>query len=762
MQALVASGILRAFRKLTSMGSAKRIMTVNTPVFPCTTSIKSAVPPFRKKPDSLRLLCSLMLVTAGANMVHAQDGEVEEIIVQDTRGGAYRFDQSTVGKFTEPLLDTPQSVTTISSQLMEDRNVMSLDDALRNVPGITLGAGEFSWQGNNPNIRGFSSRNDMFLDGMRDLGSYARDPFNLEAVEVLLGPSSMVFGRGSTGGVINQSTKKPTDQEIRSLHVNLGNASTARATVDFNQPLALGNGGGFRLNLLAHQSDVPGRDTVETERYGIAPSLSVGLGNATNLTLSYMHLTSDSLPDYGMPWIDTQPADVRRDNFYGFDNDNLETDADVASAIVTHQINRDWSLNAQLRVADYGRESFITEPQVAPGVTRNDPPENVTVERMIFTGQSSETMQQGQLNVRGDFTTGNIDHSLMAGFESTQEESDPSFGFAAQTAYFEYGIPVPTTNLANPGGGSYTGLTADRLLSDATSDTLAAYVLDTLKFGDKWQLSLGLRWDRFETDYAERRLDVDGTQTSSSRFATNDTETSYRTALVYKPVPNGTLYLGWGTSFNPSAESVSFINSGRGLTVGDVALEPEENESLEFGVKWSLLNDRLLVDGAIFNITKDNARVPDPLNPGFNTLAGEQDITGFSVNMSGGFGDILHFTTGFTHLDDEQRNTLTGTTGRINNVAANTFSFWLNWTWGNRLDFGVGSRFMDERVVNNSKTADDYWAFDAMMKYQYSETIVYKLNLTNLTDEYYFDQLHPWHVVPGPGFGAVFAVNFDY
>jgi len=95
-------------------------------------------------------------------------------------------------------------------------------------------------------------------------------------------------------------------------------------------------------------------------------------------------------------------------------------------------------------------------------------------------------------------------------------------------------------------------------------------------------------------------------------------------------------------------------------------------------------------------------------------------------------------------------------------VAANTFSFWLNWTWGNRLDFGVGSRFMDERVVNNSKTADDYWAFDAMMKYQYSETIVYKLNLTNLTDEYYFDQLHPWHVVPGPGFGAVFAVNFDY
>jgi len=610
--------------------------------------------------------------------------------------------------------------------------------------------------------RGFSSRNDLFLDGMRDLGSYARDPFNLEAVEVLLGPSSMVFGRGSTGGVINQSTKKPVDQEIRSLHVNLGNASTARATVDFNQPLALANGGGFRLNLLAHQSDVPGRDTVETERYGIAPSLSLGLGSATNLTLSYLHLQSDSLPDYGMPCIGNRPADVRRENFYGFDNDNLETEADVASAILDHQLNRTWGLNAQVRVADYGRSSFITEPQVGPGVTQADVPANVTVERMIFTGQSNETMLQGQLNLRGDFSTGQVDHTLIAGVETAREESDPSFGFAAMTPYFDYGIPVPTTNLATPGGGIYTGPVADRLLSDASSDTLAAYALDTIKFGDKWQLSLGLRWDRFETWYAERRLDVNGMESSRSSFDTSDTETSYRTALVYKPAEEGTLYVGWGTSFNPSAESVSFITSGRGLTTGNVALDPEENESLEFGMKWSLLDDRLLVDAAIFNITKDNARVPDPLNPGFNTLAGEQEINGFSVNMSGGFGDILHFTTGYTHLDDEQRNTLSGTTGRINNVAQDTFSFWLNWAMGNSLDFGVGTRYMDERVVNNTRIAADYWALDAMAKFQYSDTITYKLNLTNLTDEYYFDQLHPWHVVPGPGLGAVFAVNFDY
>lgn len=723
---------------------------------------------FRKKQPRLQGVIATACIGAGINLLTggaavAQQGQVEEILVQDIQRDRYLVEESSIGKFTESLLDTPQAVTTISSQMLEDRNAMSLDDALRNVPGITLGAGEFSWQGNNPTIRGFSSRNDMFLDGMRDLGNYARDPFNLESVEVLLGPSSMVFGRGSTGGVINQSTKKPVADELRSLHVNVGNAGTRRATVDVNQPLAgLGDNGGFRLNLLAHQSDVPGRDVAETERYGVAPSLSMDLGSATQLTLGYLYLDSDSIPDYGMPWIDGKPADVDRDNFYGFTSDYLKTQANVASAALDHQLNRDWSLNAQVRLADYSRSSFITEPQVAPGVTQNDAPASVTVERMIFTGHSKEKMWQGQLNIQGDFLTGDIEHTLVAGLESASESSDPTFGFASQTSYFDYGIPVPTTNLANPTYGPYTGTTADRLTSNTDSDTLAAYALDTVKFTDQWQLSLGIRWDRFKTDYAERRFDVAGGQTSNADYGTKDIVTSYRTALVYKPVPEGTVYLGWGTSFNPSGESVSFINSGRGLTVGNVALDPEKNENLELGTKWSLLGNHLFVDASVFRIKKTNARVADPNNPGFNTLAGEQKVKGLSVNVSSFASSTVQLTGGYTYLDDSQLNTLTGATGRINNVAKNTFSLWANWIASDRLSIGAGPRYVDSRVINNSKVADDYWAVDAMGKYEYSDTLTLKLNLTNLTDEYYFDQLHPWHVIPGPGFAAVFAVNLDY
>ena len=212
----------------------------------------------------MRRLISNTLVGTGAGTMLAgvafgQEPRVEEILVEgEQRRDSYLQDENSIGKLTESLLDTPQSVTTLSSQMMQDRNVMSLDEALRNVPGITLGAGEFSWQGNNPSVRGFSSRNDMFLDGMRDTGNYAREPFNMEAVQVLLGPSSVVFGRGSTGGVINQSSKRPLQDELRSLHVNMGNAGIRRITADLNQPLDAAETSAFRVNVLAHRADAPG------------------------------------------------------------------------------------------------------------------------------------------------------------------------------------------------------------------------------------------------------------------------------------------------------------------------------------------------------------------------------------------------------------------------------------------------------------------------------------------------------------------------
>lgn len=683
---------------------------------------------------------------------------VEEVVVVDRSRDSYTLDESTLGKFTEPLRDTPQSIITISEQLLQDRAAMSLNEALRTVPGITLGAGEFSWQGNNPNIRGFSSRNDMFLDGMRDFGNYDRDPFNLQSIEVMQGPSSMVFGRGSTGGVINQASKLPLPEELRALHVNLGNADTRRVTADLNQPLT--DSAAFRVNLLQHEGGMPGRDGAHASRYGVAPSLSLELGAATDLTMSYMKQASENTPDYGLPWLFGRPADVARDNFYGFESDFIDTDADISTLQLLHELTPETRVQLLARHADYERHTRITEPLIQGSVPVGTPLDQVMVQRNVFRGESTESMLMVQANLISAFNTGGISHALVAGVESAQENSAPGFGF---------GLGVPATPLLAPVAEPFssTGI-ANRVLSDTDADSLAGFVLDTLKFSEHWQLLAGIRWDRFAINYRADRFHDDGVLRASEQILRTDIRTSYRAALVYKPVEQGTFYLGWGTSFNPSSEGLSFINSGRNLTIGDAYLGPENNRSVEAGIKWELSGGVLNLDAALFNIVKSNARVPDPANPGFNILAGEQTVNGFSANMAGRFTPALLLTAGYTWLDSEQGATtqltvLPGTP--LANVPEHAWSLWMTWDLSDSLQLAGGARYSDERLATITqpvKRVDGYHAFDAMLKWQASPNLSLKLNLGNVTDEYYFDQLHPFHVIPGPGFTGIFAVNLDY
>lgn len=722
-----------------------------------------AKPSQRLAPDTLRMTISRLLLGSGAMVLSAPllaavAPEVEEILIQDRQPQAYTVEDSTLTKFTESLTDTPQSISVITEKLMEDRAVMSLTDALRNVPGITLGAGEFSWQGNNPNIRGFNSRNDMFLDGMRDFGNYDRDPFNLQSIEVLQGPSSMVFGRGSTGGVINQASKMPVSDELRSVHLNVGNADTRRVVVDLNQPLSANVSA--RLNVMKHDSEVPDRDGAAADRFGIAPSLSMELGSATRLTLSYMHQGSDNTPDYGLPWLAGKPADVDRSNYYGFATDFVNTDAGIGSVNLEHALNENNRLQAIVRYADYERSTRITEPLLVGNPTATTPLETVRVNRNVFRGESNERIFQGQLNLVTNFSTGSIEHALVTGLEAAKENSSPGFGFA---------LGVPTTPLLDPVEEAFstTGI-AWRVLSESDADSQGAFVLDTIKLNEQWQVVAGVRWDRFAIDYNADRFNDDGSFNRHERIERTDIKKSYRAALVYKPVEAGTVYLGWGTSFNPSAEGLSFINSGRNLTVGDSKLDPETNRSVELGTKWQLFNSALNVDAALFRIEKDNARVPDPSTPGFNVLAGEQIVTGFSFNATGSLNSYVAVSAGYTWLDSEQSRTtqltvLPGTS--LANVPEHTYSAWLTWTPIPALALGAGGRYVDERIAvitQPLKSVPDYFALDAMASYQMTDNVRLKLNLTNFTDEYYFDQLHPFHVVPGPGFGAVFAVNFDY
>ena len=241
-------------------------------------------------------------------------------------------DAVALSKFTEPLLDTPQSITVVPQFVMKDEAVTTLRDALRNVPGISLAAGEAGAQGDNLTIRGFTARNDIFLDGIRDFGSYYRDSFNYEQVEALEGPAGVQFGRGSTGGVINQESKVPSVQKFLNVQTLFGTDKTARITGDLNLPvLSILGGTAFRVNGMGQQGGVAGRDYAEVRRFGVASSVSAGLNTKTRATLSYFHISENDTPDYGLPWFfnGVAPGSIRH-NYYGFPDENyLKTNDDI-------------------------------------------------------------------------------------------------------------------------------------------------------------------------------------------------------------------------------------------------------------------------------------------------------------------------------------------------------------------------------------------------------------------------------------------------
>jgi catecholate siderophore receptor len=695
--------------------------------------------------------------------VAATDGgqRPERVIIQGQRPEDYKIDVPSLSKLPEPLVDVPQSVDVISSQLLKDQAITDLNDALRAVPGISIGAGEFSWQGNNPTIRGFVARTDMFLDGIRDFGNYYRDPFNLQDIEVLEGPSSILFGRGSTGGVIEQTSKDPTLTGFVDATLIGGTDSTRRATVDIDEPLPdLAEGAAFRFNGMAHAQSVAGRNVAKNERFGLAPSLALGLGTPTRLTFSLFDQNADDVPDYGLPWYGTAPAPVPRQTFYGFDTDHLRTGVNVGTFRVDHDFGMG-TIHNTMRYARYARDFRISEPIVT--APQGTPLSNIDVSFNIWSGNSIETMAWDQLEGSTNFDTGPVHQTLVAGIEGGRETSAPEFDNSS-------GVPtVPLLN-ADPHRLFNASSTYPRLIANTVAWSFAPYVIDTIKIGDHWEIDAGIRWDYFRSHYKATRYSTTtpGAIIGYDNVPRTDTAPSYRAALVYKPMMNGSIYFDYGTSFNPSAESLTQITSGRGLGISNADLAPEKNRSFELGTKWNVLNDGLALTAAIFRLEKTDARLPDPNNPGFNILAGAERVDGFQVGALGRLTPDWQISAGYTYLDASVTRSEPGAApvgAPLPNTPKHSFSLFTEYRITRRFELGGGGNYVSMRLAQNVaplKAVPGYWVFDAMAKYDITDKISLQLNLNNLFDKYYYDAIHPWHVVPGEGRVGLLTLNFNY
>jgi catecholate siderophore receptor len=696
----------------------------------------------------------------------AETSTADRIVVKGMPTDGYKVDQPALAKLTGSVIDTPQMLNITSRQQIEDRAATSLSDVFRNSSGIAMGAGESSWQGTNLTLRGFNARNDIYLDGMRDFGSYTRDPFDLEEVEVLQGPSSILFGRGSTGGVVDQVSKAPTLKGFLRAEGTGGTDSMLRGTVDLDTPItALGSGTAFRLNVMGHTQEVTDRDQVQYRRFGVAPSIAFGLGTANRLTLSYLHQSEDDVPDYGLPYLLGNPAPVKRSNYYGLDGDFLKTWADVLTAKYEHDFSSNVTLRDQIRYASYERQWRDTEPQtVTTGVTAATPLANIQVNRSLQGGVSRETMLQNQMDLLANFTTGGIEHNLAAGWEIGPESSKPTY---------DNGINMPVASLLSPNESQpFTGTEFPRVQVSTTAFSVGAYLIDTIKLGTHWQVSGGVRWDRFDSHYVAQFFSPTpatlGQPTTNQNVHEVDQKPSWRGSLLYKPVANGTIYFDYSTSFNPSAEALSQITAVRSLNVGNIGLAPETNETFELGTKWNLLNGGLQLQTAAFREDKTNARVPDPTNSALNILAGDQRVDGGEIEIAGNITKAWQVSASYTHLIGRTVRTVTGgpaLNSPLFNVPRDSLALWSSYQVTHRLQLGGGMNYQSRRfasVTTNPWTSiPGYTTFDALAKYQVTSHIRFQANVKNLTNKYYFDQLHGFHVIPGEGRTALFTLAFS-
>ena len=700
-------------------------------------------------------------------------------------------------KFTAPLVDTPRSVTVIPRQVIEQTAATSLQDILRTSPGITFGAGEGGQPlADRPFIRGQASGNNVFVDGVRDSGGQIREVFNLEQVEVIKGPDSAYNGRGSGGGSINLTTKRPQLDTFVHASAAAGTDSYMRGTVDANYQV--GETSAVRLNLMANKGDTPGREVVDFERWGLAASAAVGLGTESRMTLSYYHLDADNMPDYGVPLFTKTPTDPRtasgvlpvdRSSFYGLTaRDYQTTRADIATLIAEHDVTDAITVRSVFRYSKTLNDYVLTNP--GDGGTAQFVAGQWWMKRGTKSRWNPTTTVANVTDVFGKFTAGGVEHSFDVGLELARERNEN----ASYIVYTAAGASCPTgftNNVTTAGVGDctlvyspnpsdpWTGTIVRPPASLSISKTVGVYAFDTLKFGERWLLNLGVRYDSFSVD------GHDATNTSSLGVVTGTTFTprsgdwdfvNYQVGLVYKPTADSSVYVSYGTSSTPPTIAGGDQNSNSSTGSGNLAntvLDPEETTSLEAGVKWALFRQRLSASAAVFRTERKNAQIQ--IESGVYAQAGEARVQGVELGVTGEVVEGWQVFGGYTYMDSElvrgaYNNVRVG--DPLANTPEHTFSLFSTYQITPAFSFGGGAYYVSKSFGGNqggsgggtnAVYAPSYWRFDAFAAYKINDGVDLQLNVQNVADEEYILRTNGVHHADyGPGRQAILTLNVRF
>jgi catecholate siderophore receptor len=721
-------------------------------------------------------------------------GDVVDVIGQ-------RLEQGLGTRYTAPLLETPQTITLVPREIIDQQNLLTMREILSTLPGITFTAGEGGGgYGDGVNLRGYSATNDISTDGVRDSALYSRtDPFNLEQLELVSGANSVYTGAGSVGGSINLVTKTPSGMPGTVLDIAGGSDSYARLTLDSESQV--GDVANVRLNLMTHKNDVPGRDVEGYERWGFAPSVEFGGDSDTRVTLSYLHQEDDNVPQYGVPYAlnafnDGPLPGVPTSGYYGYSNlDTQEIQVDGLTAVKAHEFNDNFSLRNLTRWQQVEQFLFADQPQgtwcvetginpwtgaacAAPGVfvpnrggTVRDTKNEILINQTDFTV---------------DFETGKVEHTLVTGFSLSNETYHRENGNGLRNPLGATPNPVlPPMSIVDP-DHVYTGPVNHIITQHADGEVKnqAVYVFDRLQLTERFEINAGLRYehnDAFSTlgnlglPYPAPPAQPTITQNPAAR--NTDDLNSYRVGFVFNPNQNSSIYIATGNSETPSQSSVN----GTCDIVANCKVDPEEAETLEIGGKVDL-NGRLSLTAAVFRNERSNFRVASG-DPGIpeQQLDGNSMVDGIALGAVGAIGSKWSIFANYTYLDSEVVQSVSDRAlggGSIDilagdplpNTPEHSASLWTTYQISESFSVGYGVTYQGEYTfARTSATADlfytpDYLLHRAMATYDINDTIALQLNIDNVTDEVYYERIRNnatsgW-ATPGSARSGVLSVTW--
>ncbi len=717
------------------------------------------------QPSKLLPLGAMLLAVSFATSAHAQaEKTLSTVTVREKAETAegrdsLRATETNIGKGKQQLRDIPQSITVVTEKQLDDRNLDTVKDALKQTAGITFQAAEGGEE--DIRLRGFalSTTGDIFVDGLRDPAFYDRDTFNLDRVELLRGSASMLFGRGSTGGAVNLVNKMPRLMDENQVDMTVGGHNHRRVVGDFNQQT--GESSALRVSAMKTTADNNGAGS-SIDKQGMAGSYRWGIGERDEFTASLYRLENNNGINYGMPWIkptSASPASattllpVSPTSNYGMASDYNNGTATYATLAHTHRFDGDTELTTRVRQGSFTRDQRASAIRTSAALDTFGPSSTLT------RGTQNKIQNLDTLYVQSDlsskFSAWGVKHEVLSGVDLAREQK---IVYAARTAAQGLGgvdLVKPNTTVGTPDDGAWVNEAsrALRVNNQYTATAWGVYAQDLVQVAPHWKLLGGLRYDRLKGNYDSFAAPANGANAvngAMSNYQMEVGEWSKRVGAMFQPSERESYHFSAATSFNTSGDAYS-------LGAGNKDVPPEQSINLELGAKLDSADKNFSTRYALFQSTKLHERNTDPLQPGVTVLSGRRHAAGLEADITGRlsprwevFGSFMWMPVAKIDVGGqgaEAAGSRPSLTPRVSATLWNTYQ--INGQW--RVGAGLNHRGAQTPNRNPGWEAPAFTTADVMAEYRYNEQLTFKGNVSNLTNKLYADQLYSGHYVPGAG-----------